>query len=172
MATIANDPKVQKILKTVPVSEKMAHKLIARFLEREGQEEIVLDESLTRLQTICRSMGGEIIQHHTQVEAPIPTTPMIVPEEEEEEEVATTIPVVASAKKTTSDKKNKVNSAEKAAIKSAKKEAKSAKKEAKKSVKKEKKEAKKSAKKEKRKLECNDGGGKRKRIRRSDSDSD
>jgi hypothetical protein len=52
-----NGPKVRKTLKAVPVSELTAHKLITRFLQREGQEEIILSEPLTRLQSICQSMG-------------------------------------------------------------------------------------------------------------------
>jgi hypothetical protein len=54
-----NGPKVRQILKSSSVSQKSAQEMISRFLDREGNEEIVLHENLTRLLAVCQSMTNQ-----------------------------------------------------------------------------------------------------------------
>jgi hypothetical protein len=55
-----NGPKVRQILKSSSISQESAHEMINRFLQREGKEEIILHENLSRLLGVCQSMtkGG------------------------------------------------------------------------------------------------------------------
>jgi hypothetical protein len=141
-----NGPKVRQVLKSAPVSQTMAHKLISRFLDREGQEEILLNENLTRLQSICQSMGGGRVQ--TPQEAP-KATPIsqLTPEN----------PGAASKRSSHKTADEEINSNKKKKSRSEK----SAEKEAKKSAKKERKE--------KRKREESEASGKKKRRKTADS---
>jgi hypothetical protein len=137
-----NGPKVRLVMKSAPVSEMTAHKLISRFLEREGQEEIALHENLTRLQTISQSLGSAKMQALNEILMAAPSTPS-----------TKGTPTVHSKKKessdTTTDKESKKRD----------KAAKSAEKEAKKLAKRERKE--------KRKREERDSNSAKKKQRRS-----
>ena len=128
-------------MKSVTVSEMVAHKLISRFLEREGREEIALHENLTRLQTVCQSLGSAKMQALGEALITAPSTKVT--------------PTVSSKKKesskTTTEKERKRRD----------KSEKSAENEDKKSAKKERKE--------KRKREGSDSGGKKKRRMSVDS---
>ena len=139
-----NSFKVQHVKKSVSVSEMVAHKLISRFLEREGHEEIALHENLTRLQTVCQSLGSTKMQVVDEALITAPSTPS-----------TKGTPTVHSKKKesskTTVEKESKKKD----------KAAKFAEKEAKKSAKKERKE--------KRKREGSDTGEKKKRRKSVDS---
>lgn len=52
-----NAPRVLQVLKTQNVSEKSAFKLLKKFLENQ-QGDVMMVESLTRLGSICQSLGG------------------------------------------------------------------------------------------------------------------
>lgn len=129
-------------MKSVPVSEMTAHKLISRFLEREGQEEIALHENLTRLQTISQSLGSAKMQTLDEMLIATPSTPST-------KGTSTVHSKKKESSETTPDKDSKKRD----------KAAKSAEKEAKKSAKKERKE--------KRKREERDSNSGKKKQRRS-----
>ena len=141
-----NGPKVRQVLKSAPVSESMAHKLISRFLEREGQEEILLNENLTRLQSICQSMGGGRVQPGQDAPKAMPI-PQLTPETRGAVSMGSSY---KSTDKEIDNNKKKKSRSEK-----------SAEKEAKKSAKKERKE--------KRKREESEASGKKKRRKTADS---
>lgn len=112
-----NGPKVRKTLKTVPVSELTAHKLITRFLQREGQEEIILSEPLTRLQSICQSMGEGVHSEATipkdarTAETQHETNETLLPEKGKPKKTDESSPK-KSAKKDKKEKKRKKQSPE------------------------------------------------------------
>mmetsp|Transcript_7130 Transcript_7130/g.10397 ORF Transcript_7130/g.10397 Transcript_7130/m.10397 type:complete len:143 (+) Transcript_7130:48-476(+) len=116
-----NGPKVREVIKTEIVSERTARKLMTKFLEREGEEEIKTDEALTRLSFMAQFMGKA-------------------------DNIPSRTPIKTDLRKESKEKEQ--TKAEKLLRKQEKKAKKQEEKEAKKVAKQEKKEAKKQAKRE------------------------
>mmetsp|Transcript_27405 Transcript_27405/g.41489 ORF Transcript_27405/g.41489 Transcript_27405/m.41489 type:complete len:157 (-) Transcript_27405:265-735(-) len=133
-----NGPKVREVIKTEIVSEKTARKLISKFLEREGEEEIKTNEALTRLSFMAQVMDKNPLGVKIENEASF-RTPTLVEEatvgnskERKQKEKA--------RKRAEKILKKQEKKAKKAEEKAAKKQAKQEKKEAKKQAKRERKE--------------------------------